>query len=137
MEIQTGTYSIIDLPDSHDFTGMEFAKGKSNAHGILNEQGEYVAYAWYSVTDKFLYMNMIEVLEKEQGHGTAIVKYLFNELDINQINGVILEDESFRPYYFWLSLGSTLDVDSEDEFMDCYYQGQDVNFELKKKNLLV
>lgn len=137
MDIQTGIYSIVDLPDTHDFSDMEFSKGMGDAHGILNEQGEYVAYAWYSVNDGFLYMHMIEVLEKEQGHGTAIVKHLFNALNVNQINGVILEDMSFRPYYFWLSLGSTLDVDNEDEFMDCYYQGQDVNFELKKENLLV
>jgi dimeric dUTPase (all-alpha-NTP-PPase superfamily) len=134
----TKPYTIVELTDSHDFSEMEFGKGNSNskAHGFLDEQGKCIAYAWYSVNNHSLSMDMIEVLEKEQGHGTAIVQFLFVKLNLNRMEGLVLKDSSLRPYYFWLSLGSTMEVADEDEFMEYFQEGLDVDFELTRENLV-
>jgi hypothetical protein len=136
MSTLTKPYTIVELTDAHDFSEMEFQKGNSKAHGFLDEQGKCIAYAWYSVNNHSLSMDMIEVLEKEQGHGTAIVQFLFDKLNLNRMEGLVLKDSSLRPYYFWLSLGSTMEVADEDEFMEYFQEGLDVDFELTRENLV-
>ena len=135
MTLTTKAYQIIELPQTHDFPGISYVKGAKQAHGILNESGKTIAYAWYEIqSDNSLYMDRIEVLEKEKGHGTAIVRHLFNTLNIDRITGSVLLEEGMRPYYFWESLGAVMNVEDEDHAYDYYIHGDDVTFILHKEN---
>lgn len=73
-----------------------------------------IGYIWFYIKDGILYLDMIEVIEKEMGYGTEIITYLFTEFDIDSIKGEILDESGDRAYWFWSSLGSELSVTPED-----------------------
>lgn len=75
---------------------------------------------------------MIEVIDKEKGHGTAIVRHLFECLTFEQIYGTVLHEASLRPYYFWQSLGGEMSVSSEEHYWSYYQDGIDVTFTLHR-----
>lgn len=138
MVLTKTAYQIIELPETHDFPGMVYVEGTKQAHAILDDTGKTIAYAWYELrADNSLYMDMIEVLEKENGHGTAIVRHLFNTLKIDRITGSVLLEEGMRPYYFWESLGAVMNVEDEDHAYDYYIHGDDVTFVLPKENIQI
>ena len=97
-----------------------------------------LAYTWLNFSEdepKSAEMEMIEVIEKEQGLGTQIIEFLFQHYQLGVVRGAILHEESMRPYYFWESIGATIDVDDEDEYWECYQEGHNVYFELTREGM--
>lgn len=130
-------YQIIPLPEDHDFSDVSMSTDYLCAGvGLYHkEKGKIVAYAWYDVTQWNLEMNFIYVLDKEEGHGTRIVQFLFDELDISTMTGSVLLDNTLRPYCFWESLGADIDVEDIEEMEMRCREGWETSFELKKENL--
>lgn len=104
-------YSLIALPDGHDYSKMEYGKGyQGNGYAVEDKAGKIVAYAWFTVdANKYCLMDKIEVLEKRKGHGTAIIRYLFEKLNVQVMFGTVMQEMGGRPYYFWKSLGAEID----------------------------
>lgn len=126
-------YRLEPLPEAHDFSAMAYSKLGGQAIGVIDAEDTIIAYLWYELKDSTLSMDMIEVLEKEQGHGTAIVRFLFDELPIDQITGTVMYDYTLRAYYFWLNLGAWIDVQDEDDYLSCCREGYDVSFSLERE----
>lgn len=124
-------YTLQALTQEHDYKEMTYNPRLYPGHAIYQE-GRLVAYLWFVVEDRELDMHMIEVIDKEQGHGTAIVHFLFDHFDIDTMCGYVLHENSLRPYYFWMSLGSTMSVEDEDDYW-MYVKGDvDVTFILQR-----
>jgi hypothetical protein len=111
-------FTIRELYDG-EVINMEYA-GVSTylPNVIMSELSEVVAYIWFKVDNKTMHINMIEVVEKEQGIGTRIVMYLFETYDIEIIEGETLREDSGRPYYFWSSLGAVFPEGEEWGHLD-------------------
>lgn len=73
---------------------------------IMNESFDTIGYIWFKIIDKIMYIDMIEMIHKEQGYGTLFIRYLFNSYNIDTIRGITLRDGIGRSYYFWMSLGA-------------------------------
>lgn len=126
-------YVVRKMPENHDYPEMYYDFGYGQGYGIFQED-EVVAYAWFTIstsTDNHVYMHldMIEVIEKEQGNGTNIIHFLFEHYQLDSMSGTILIEDSMRPYYFWGSLGAELSA-TEDDYWDFYNDGIDITFEL-------
>lgn len=106
-------YSLIALPDGHDYSKMEYGKGyQGNGYAVQDKAGKIVAYAWFTVdANKYCLMDKIEVLEKRKGHGNAIVHHLFEELNLQVMWGIVMQEMGGRPYYFWQQLGAEIGDD--------------------------
>lgn len=129
-------YEIIELPETHDFSDMSISKGDGDAVGFLHhETGRIVAYAWYYVNEGVLNMDLIYVLDKEQGHGTRIVQFLFTELNLKSMMGSVMLDYNLCAWAFWSSLGSTMEAETAEDMEECIYQGRETFFELHKESL--
>lgn len=130
-------YNIIPLPETHDFSDMSLPKADGDAVGFYHhETGRIIGYAWYDVNNGALHMDLIYVLEKEQGHGRGIVQFLFEELNLEMMHGTVMADMDMRPYYFWLDMGADIDVADEDGMADRIREGWETFFEVKKENLI-
>lgn len=116
-------YSLIHPSDEYDFSKLEYGKGyDGNGYAIQDETGEIVAHAWFKIlTENQLFMEKIEVFKKREGHGTAIVHFLFDEFNLDGISGIVMQEMGGRPYRFWQNLGA--------EISDEYY------FWLERENL--
>lgn len=129
-------YEIILLPDTHDFSDMSISKMDGDAVGFLHhETGRMVGYAWYDVRDGVLDMHLIYVIDKEQGHGTAIVEFLFEELNLTAMIGSVMLDYNLCAWSFWDSLGADMEAKTAEEMLDYVRQGWETFFELTKENL--
>ena len=131
-------YVIQKMPENHEYPEMSYHFGDEEGYGIFQEN-ELVAYAWYTVyqsTENHTYMDidMIEVINKEEGHGTKIIHFLFGYYQLEQMNGSILFEDCMRPYYFWQSLGAELTA-TEDEYWDFYNEDLDITFELLRSTV--
>lgn len=105
------TYTMVQLQKEHDCSKLEYGKGyASNGYVFTDDTGEIVAYAWFNVFEsKTISLEKIEVLQKRNGHGTAIIHFLFEEFDIKSMYGTVMQEMGGRPYYFWQSLGAEID----------------------------
>lgn len=129
-------YEIVSLPDTHDFSDMSISKLDMDAVGFLHhETGRIVGYAWYDVRDGVLDMHLIYVIDKEQGHGTAIVEFLFEELNLTSMIGSVMLDYNLCAWSFWESLGSVLEAKTAEEMEERIREGWETFFELTKENL--
>lgn len=130
-------YEIIQLPDTHDFSDMSISKLDMDAVGFLHkETGRIVGYAWYEVQNGMMDMHLIYVIDKEQGHGTRIVQFLFDELNLKSMGGSVMLDYNLCAWSFWESLGSDMEAETAEEMEDYIRQGWETFFELKRENLI-
>jgi hypothetical protein len=101
---------------------------------ILDEKDSVLGYVWTEnmdfVKEKQMYVDFIEVIDKENGTGTRIIEFLFNQFELFRMFGTVLRERSERAYFFWESLGSIFDctLEEADE------TGLDINFSLSKSN---
>lgn len=129
-------YQIIPLPETHDFSDMSISKGNGDAVGFLHhETGRMVGYAWYDICDGDMKLDLIYVIEKEEGHGTRIVHYLFDELKLESIFGSVMLNYDLCAWSFWESLNSDMEAKTVEAMEERIYQGWETFFELKKENL--
>jgi len=133
-------YSIREMPESHLYSEMQYGNHGKGGKGIFLGD-TLIAYAWFYLferTDQKNIMNleMIEVIDKEEGHGTRVISFLFEHYGMDRIEGSILLESSMRPYFFWSSLGADSDVDDEEEYLSMYEQGFDVTFSLERNAVI-
>lgn len=110
-------------------------------HDIFTESAKYIKYLGkvigyiefvYREQDNFIYLDMIEIIEKNCGLGRQVIEWLFIEYKINSMHGEVKVDYELNTYYFWKSLGSDISLD-EEEFSE-RWEGS--SFVLHKKDLL-
>lgn len=87
---------------------------------IVDNKGTPLCYLWTPKLENPLYIEMIEVIDKEKGIGTQVVRFLFKELNLNEIFGEVMRTTSERPYYFWESLGAEFECHIDDAFDSGY-----------------
>ena len=99
---------------------------------IVDKNNEILGYIWYPVQDSVLYADMLEVVQKGEGIGTNIVRFLFKKFNLICIKGCLLREEGERSYHFWTSLGAEIEVKLED------YEPDDdgIMFYLFRENLI-
>lgn len=81
---------------------------------ITDDKQVPLGYLWTPALVSPLYIEMIEVINKEEGIGTDVIKFLFRELDLNEVFGEVMRTPSERPYYFWESLGAEFQYHIDD-----------------------
>lgn len=137
------SYTIREMPADHQYPEMSYGNHGEGGRAIY--QGEsLIAYVWIHLTEiestkgvkRTMEMEMIEVMEKEQGHGTAIIKFLFRHFNLESMFGYVLHEDSMRPYHFWSSLGAKIDASDEDEYWDMYEDGIDIYFDLHRNQVM-
>lgn len=73
---------------------------------IVDGENKVVGYIWFKMNGNEMTIDMIEVIRKEKGIGTQVIRDLFDHHGVDRIIGETLSEESERAYYFWLSLGA-------------------------------
>ena len=116
---------LIPIPENQPII-MEYAKVDDKPHVFLNHEGEIVGYIWFSIHEKTMDIEMIEMIQKEEGFGTEAIQFLFKEFAIEEIIGHVLGEVGMRAYWFWESLGANMSVpmDEVDGYVerDCYFK---------------
>lgn len=136
-------YTIKEMPADHKYPEMSYGNHGEGGQAIY--QGEsLIAYVWIHLTEhestkgvkRTMEMEMIEVIDKEQGHGTAIIEFLFRHFNLESMFGYVLYEDTMRPYYFWSSLGAKLDADNEAEYWEMYEKDIDIYFDLHRNQIV-
>lgn len=71
----------------------------------------------YTIVDKCLTINMIEVIDKNKGYGKLIISQLFNNFSIDIIDGQAISEA----IPFWESVGADFDwkdIEEREEALD-------------------
>lgn len=116
-----------------EFINMEYGRLSGNPL-IIEKNSKVIAYLWIREDGTNLIIDMIEVVEKEQGYGTEIIYYLFNHFPIETITGNVLLEGGDRAYWFWESLGAELSITSDE--LDTFSYEEDIYFVLRKSTLI-
>lgn len=136
-------YTIKEMPADHKYPEMSYGNHGEGGKAIY-QGASLIAYVWIHLTEhestkgvkRTMEMEMIEVIEKEQGHGTAIIKFLFRHFNLESMNGHVLFEDNMRPYYFWSSLGAEMQADNEAEYWEMYEDGIDIYFDLHRNQVM-
>ncbi|WP_214688291.1 MULTISPECIES: hypothetical protein [unclassified Exiguobacterium] len=131
-------FTIQDMPEDHVYPEMSYVHHGAGGRGIFLRK-QLLAYTWLYFSDeesKSVEMEMREVIGKEQGVGTQVISFLFQHFQLEVMRGTILHEESMRSYYFWRSIGATMDVEDEDEYWESYQEGHNVYFELTREGIM-
>ncbi|WP_066298132.1 hypothetical protein [Bacillus sp. FJAT-29937] len=122
---------IVDVPDTH-IIQMNYQQGSCKPKVIIDREHNILGYLFFEIKSKVMFLEMIEIIEKEHGIGTQTIQFLFEKFELEEIRGTVLIEEGFRPYYFWESLGAEFDFDDYVESIEeAYAEGLNINFELK------
>lgn len=122
---------IIEI-EKHQITSMEYKYGRGKPKAIMHENGKAIGYMWFHKSGRTMKLDMIEIIDKEQGIGTATIDYVFNHLEIDNIQGQVLVEPSMRAYYFWESLGAEFFHPEIDDIEKAYSENISIFFDLKK-----
>ncbi len=122
---------IIDIPEDHKIQ-MIYQQGKGDSKAIIDINNNIIGYLWFSIKDKIMRLDMIEVIQKEEGFGSEAIKFLFKKYNLEEIYGQVLNESSMRPYYFWESLGAEFETVDEIDIERAYAENVDIYFSLKK-----
>lgn len=128
-------FQLVKMPENHDYVEMSYSPGNGEGYAVLGENNARVGYVWIEMEDNNAYIEMIEVFDKGNGHGTNIIKFLFEQYNLSEMSGSVKHDYDATPYFFWLSMGADINVEDEDEYLECCYDGHDVSFTLTKECL--
>lgn len=94
---------------------------------FVDEQDEVVGYVWFTINkENILFINMIEMIKKEEGYGTEAISLLFSHYSVSTICGVAMREPGMRPYWFWDSLGAEMQISAEE----AEYTYEDIPFTL-------
>lgn len=128
-------YILQKMPENHSYSEMNYTAGEGDGYAVRDSNDTLIAYVWFEVNENRANIEMIEVFDKGNGHGTNIVKFLFEHYELTEMSGSVMHDYDAISYFFWLSLGAEINVADEDEFIECCQDGFDVSFDLKKESL--
>lgn len=140
------------LPQDFDFSPFEYIPQNATASAFtgFEQAGVLVGCAFLrdvverekdGQTVRTLEVERIEVLEKGQGHGRAIIAHLFEALQLDEMIGNVQrvfedsDDVFARSYAFWNHLGASFIGEREDTF-EAFSHGELVQFTLTKKTLV-
>lgn len=72
---------------------------------VMIEGNKPIAYLSFNMkSEKVMWLDLIQVLDKRKGWGTKIVHFLFQHFDLERIEGFsFCEEEAYR---FWTTLGA-------------------------------
>ena len=120
--------------NDNQVNGTQYKKGKGTTRAIIDNEGNTVGYIWFNLRGKTLNIDMIEIIEKEEGIGTEVIKFILNTFDIEKIQGQVLVEPSMRAYYFWESLGAEFFHPEVDDIEEAYHQNIAIFFNLEKSS---
>jgi len=100
---------IIDELNSN---GRRFDLGTTRVFYDYNNR--IIGYLDYFIVGRCLFIKNILVTARRQGYGKEIIKFLFDNLEIENINGYFIDEISYR---FWKSLNATFEKDDSEKFM--------------------
>jgi hypothetical protein len=108
---------------------MDYSIPKSHKPMVfVDQQDNILGYIWFSIDEqKGMYIEMIEMVKKEEGYGTEAVNFLFDYYQLNKMYGEATIEPGMRAYWFWLSLGADMDVMPDEAEL---YIGENIPFVL-------
>lgn len=93
--------------NKNEVANSQYVKDYNNdLYSITNNNGDTIAYVTFRIDNNIMWLDMIEVVNKEKGLGREIVNFLSENYSVSQIKGFILCEE--RALYFWNKLGAEI-----------------------------
>lgn len=98
-------YSIKQI-SFNDIQDTTYDFSERNDTYAISFNNKIIAYTQFKITNNNMYLDLIEVITKRNGHGSNIIKWLINYYDLKEMQGFCLLEE--RAMNFWKNIGAEL-----------------------------